>query len=166
LVYGTITEFNKRYALIYSDIKIGLRLEMVDVNTEQTIWKSEHILTDNTLLANLEILINSLFTSDDFEEALEDALPTIIVYNTAYYALVQYRPFAEELVATSLYPLPLGPFPSQPYFWDEFGDEWEKIFEQGRKSLNPQIFSKDPILTWIITEPIIKTYSPNLKKKK
>jgi len=141
LVYGTITEFNKRYALIYSDIKVRLRLEMVDARTEQTLWKSEHLSTDNTLLGSLQILLLS--------DKPKEALPSIMVYNTAYYALVQYRPFAESAVQATLASLPFGPFPSSIYYWSS--DE---------KSL-----AQDPIIIWLNTEPLIKTHSPNLKKK-
>ena len=142
LVYGTVTEFTKHYALVYSDIIVGIRLEMVDARTGEVLWKSEHTASENTL-------VESLWLASQFDNQ-QDALAAVLAYNAAFTMLSQYRPYAEEAVKKSLVSLPPGPYGARPYPWDEIKETWED----------------DIVELWLATGSIIATYSPKQKKKK
>jgi len=136
LVYGTVTEFNKHYAFLYSDIIVGLSLEMVDARTGETLWKSEETSTQNTLL-------DSLFLAARFRQP-EQSLAAVLAYNAAFALLSQYRPYAEEAVRGALESLPPGPFGMMFYPWDRDHTVWED----------------DYVDRWLRFNPLIPAYSP------
>lgn len=142
LVYGTVTDFTKHYALIYTDIIVGIKLEMVDARTGEVLWKSEHTSTEDTLA-------ESLWVASQYDNE-RDALIAVLAYNAAFAVLSDYRPYAEEALRKAFSSLPPGPYGRKPYPWDQTHKSWED----------------DIVELWLTAGSIIATYSPNLKKKK
>jgi len=142
VIYATVTDFNKHYAVFYSDIIVGLKIEMVDTRTGESLWKSEHLSTENTVLAS--ILIASQFKKS------EDALAAVAVYNAAFALLSSYRPYAESAIRTAMISLPFGPGTFRVYPWETDQKTW----------------NGDLVNAYLKKGPQIKAYSPNLKEKK
>lgn len=143
LVYGTITEFNKHYAFLYSDIVVGLSLQMIDAKTGEVLWKDERISRENTLA-------ESLFLASRYQTP-EEILTAILAYNAMFAVLAQYRPYAESAVREALFSLPPGPEGETLYPWDLEHSVWEN----------------DLVNSWLQRSPIIPAYSPrmNLSEK-
>lgn len=134
LIYGTVTEFNKRYAFLYSDIIVGLKLEMIDAKTGDTLWKDERISSQNTLLDSLLLAIN--------QRSPEESLVAVMAYNTAFALLSQYRPYAEDAVREALLSLPAGPYGESLYPWD----------------INHSVWQDDIVDPWLRSYPLIRAY--------
>lgn len=141
LVYGIVTDFTKHYAFFYSDIIVGLSLQMVDARTGEVLWKDERTSSENTIL-------NSLLIAGSLEKP-EDRLVAVLAYNAAFALLSQYRPYAESAVRGALSSLPEGPYGERFYPWDIDNAVWEG----------------DIVDLWLKSTPSIPAYSPRLKKK-
>ncbi len=136
LLYGTVTEFNKHYAFLYSDITVGLSLEMKDAKTGETLWKSEQTSSENTLLPSLLLALS-------FRRP-EESLVAVAAYNAAFSVLSQYRPYAEDAVRQVLSTLPDGPYGARFYPWDADQTVWEGDYVNYWMMFNPVIPSGHP----------------------
>ena len=137
VIYGTITEFNKHYAVMYADILVGIQLEMVDTRTGESLWKSEHVSEENTALLNIILLATQL---DKWQKALAE----IAIANAAFAALSQYRPYAEDATKTVLMSLPPGPLGEKNYPWDFSQATWADDIVIGSLLAAPAIISYSP----------------------
>jgi hypothetical protein len=139
VVFGTVTEFNKHYAVMYADILVGIQLEMVDTRTGESLWKSEHVAEENTALLNLILLATQL---DDWQKALVE----IAAANAAFAVLSQYRPYAEDAARQTMTSLPDGPSGARNYPWD----------------FNQATWAGDLVVGALLVAPAIITYSPKM----
>jgi len=137
VVYGTVDEFNKHYAVLFADIIVGLKLAMVDTMSGDTLWRSEHSASQNTAL-------NTLLVALQYYDKPADALAAAAAYNAAFAVLSAYRPYAEEAAAQAMASLPPGPMGARPYPWD----------------LNQRALDNDPVLLFMGKSSSITTYSP------
>jgi len=142
VVYGTVTDFTKHYAVIYADIIVGLKLQMVDTATGEVLWESRHLATENTALDTLLLALQ-------FDEP-EKALAAAAAYNVAFAALTAFRPYAETAAAKSLASLPPGPQGQSIYPWDASRSTWEG----------------DQVIILMEHEPVIRTYSPHQRSRR
>jgi hypothetical protein len=137
VVYGTITEFNKHYAVLYADILVGIQLEMVDTRTGESLWKSEHVSEENTALLNILLIATQL---DDWQKALAE----VAIANAAFAALSQYRPYAEDAARQTMQSLPNGPMGERNYPWDFSQATWADDIVIGALLAAPVIISSSP----------------------
>ena len=87
VLYTTVTEWSTLYLVLYASIKVGARFEVIDTNTGEQLWESEHTVTQRKLA----------FDDDSVKETLTFAL------------LKQYEPFVEKVVDIAFSTLPNGP---------------------------------------------------------
>ena len=139
VVYGTVDEFNKHYAVIFADIIVSLKLSMVDTMSGNTLWQSQHTATQNTALDTLLIALQHY-------DKPADALAAAAAYNAAFAVLTAYRPYAEAAAAQAMASLPPGPMGPRPYPWD----------------LNQRFLENDPVFIFMGKSSSITTYSPRM----
>ena len=137
VVYGTVTEFNKHYAVMYADILVGIQLEMVDTRTGESLWKGERVSQENTALLNILLLATQL---DEWQKALVE----IAIANAAFAALSQYRPYAEDASRQVMMSLPPGPLGERNYPWDFSQATWADDIVIGAMLAAPIIISSSP----------------------
>lgn len=137
VLYGTVTEFARRYAVIYASVVVGVKFELVDCRTSEVLWRSERYAGEDTTAETIYILLS--------EQDIEDALAEVAVYSAAFAALESYRPYAERVVKECLSSLPDGYLGASIYPWD----------------LDPDISDDDMVMRWLEREHEIKTYAPD-----
>jgi hypothetical protein len=135
VLYGTITEFSTKYAVLYASVTVGLKLEMVDCRTGELLWQSEHYASENTVAESLLILLS--------EEDIEKAIGKAAAYNAAFAILESYRPYAEQAVRECMAGLPHGYLGASNYPWD----------------VNPDQLMDDSIKSLLNSEPVIRTFT-------
>jgi len=101
VMFGMVTDFTTKYAVVYASVAVQLRLELVDCRSGQILWQNEQRAAQNT---GLESILTLLFYHDDIEKGLE----VVAVSNAVWAALESYRPYAEEAAAAILASLPPG----------------------------------------------------------
>ncbi|MCX5908890.1 MAG: DUF799 family lipoprotein [Deltaproteobacteria bacterium] len=92
LLYATVTEFNTTYLVAYSSMTVGARFWLVDSKTGEKIWESDHQVKESKLGLD--------------SKSMQDAL--------SFAAVQSYKPYAEQVVDTSLATLPNGPLAVAP----------------------------------------------------
>ena len=91
VIYGEITDYDRIYAGLYSQVSVGARLRMMDTKTGKQLWKGEHIARKHQggfattpvglILTAVSTAINvrevELFrTSDDLFRTMVQAIPS------------------------------------------------------------------------------------------
>ncbi len=135
VLYGTITEFSTKYAVLYASVTVGVRLEMVDCRSAELLWQSEHYASENTAAESILILLS--------DEDIEEAIGKTAAYNAAFALLESYRPYAEQAVKECMAGLPPGYRGTSAYPWD----------------VNPDQLEHDSIKSFLNSEPIIRTFT-------
>jgi hypothetical protein len=139
VVYGTVTEFTTKYAVLYASVSVGVKLEMKDCHTGELLWQSEHYAAKDTTAETILILLS--------ERDIEKALGKVAAYNTAFAVLKSYRPYAEQAVKKCMAGLPAGHLGARQYPWD----------------MNPDTFQDDFVSSWLKRDHPIRTYSHGSK---
>ena len=87
LLYTTITEWSTTYLVIYAAVKVGARFQLIDAETGEQLWQSEHEVTEK------------IFGAD--ENSIGESI--------AFAALEKYEHHAQRVITTSFSTLPNGP---------------------------------------------------------
>ncbi len=132
VMFGTVTDFSTKYAVLAASVTVALRLELVDCETGEILWQNEQQASRNTI-------IESLFTLLMFQNDIEKGMAVVAAENAIFAALEDYYPYAEEVCKKDLSPLPPGPKGERPYPWDR----------------DPQALDKSSIKNLIYRSPII-----------
>jgi len=136
VMFGTVTDFNTKYVVLYSSVSVGIKLELKDGRSGTVLWSDNARSSRNTLIETLLILL--------LEEDKTRALIAAAAYNTAFAVLKSYRPYAEDASRLMLASLPAGPLGPRPYEWD----------------LNPELTAGDAVELWIGANHGIGTAGP------
>ena len=137
VLFGTVTDFNTKYVVLYSSVSVGIKLELTDCRTGEARWSGDARSSRNTLIETLLILL--------LEEDKTKALVAAAAYNTAFAVLKSYRPYAEDAARLILADLPAGPLGPRPYDWD----------------LDPGLTAGDAVELWIGAEHGIGAVAPS-----
>jgi len=137
VMFGTVTDFNTKYVVLYSSVSVGIKLELTDCRTGEALWQDNARSSRNTLIETLLILL--------LEEDKTRALIAAAAYNTAFAVLKSYRPYAEDAARLMLASLPPGPLGLRPYAWD----------------LDPAWAAGDAVEIWIGLHHGIVTVAPS-----
>ncbi len=116
VMFGTVTDFTTKYAVVYASIAVQLRLELVDCETGDVLWRNEQRASENTALENILTLLL-------YHDQIEKGLAVVAAANAIWAALEQFRPYAERAAAKTLSSLPPGHKGASAYPWDP--DEYD-----------------------------------------
>jgi hypothetical protein len=136
-LFGTVTDFTTKYAVVYSSVAVGVKLELKDCQSGESLWQNEARSSRNTALESLLILL----FNDDKTQALVEAA----AYSAAFAVLKSYRPYAEDASRLALDSLPPGPLGPRPYPFD----------------LNPSLVAGDEVDLWVGVSHGIVTAAPS-----
>lgn len=112
VMFGTVTDFTTKYAVVYASVAVQLRLELVDTRTGEIIWQNEQRAAQNTAFETILTLVA-------YHEDIEEGLVVVAVQNAAFAILESYRPYGEEAARMTLAPLPPGHLTQSLYPWDQ-----------------------------------------------
>jgi hypothetical protein len=136
VLFGTVTDFNTKYAVVYSSVAVGVKLELKDCRDGEQLWQNSAFSSRNTAVESVLIL---LFNQDKTRAFTEAA-----VYSTAFAVLKSYRPYAEDASRLALDSLPPGPLGPRPYPFD----------------VNPGLIAGDEVEIWVGVSHGIVTAAP------
>ncbi|MFO8056626.1 MAG: DUF799 family lipoprotein [bacterium] len=111
VMFGTVTDFSTKYAVLAASVTIQLRLELADCETGEMLWQNEQAASRNTIF-------ESLWTLLMYQDEIETGVAVVAAQNVVFAALEDYYPYAEEVCKKNLSPLPPGPKGERPYPWD------------------------------------------------
>ncbi len=87
VLYSAVTDFSTTYLLAYASMTVGGRFWLVDTQSGEKLWESDHQVKETKLGLD--------------SKSIQDTL--------SFAALQSYQPFVEKLVDASLLTLPNGP---------------------------------------------------------
>ncbi len=119
VMFGTVTDFSTKYAVLAASVTVQLRLELADCGTGEIIWQNEQRASRNTIF-------ESLWTLLLYHDEIETGVAVVAAENAIFAALEDYYPYAEEVCKLNLSPLPPGPKGERPYPWDRDPDALDK----------------------------------------
>jgi len=137
VLFGTVTDFNTKYAVVYSSVAVGVKLELKECQSGESLWQNSAYSSRNTAIESLLILL----LNDDKTRAFAEAA----AYSTAFAVLKSYRPYAEDASRLALESLPPGPLGPRPYPFD----------------LNPGLVAGDEVDIWVGVSHGIVTVAPS-----
>jgi len=132
VMFGTVTDFSTKYAVLAASVTVSLRLELADCETGEILWQNEQRASRNTIIESLVTLLM-------YQDEIEKGVAVVAAENAIFAALEDYYPYAEEVCKKGLSPLPPGPKGERPYPWDE----------------DPNALDKSSIKNLIYRSPII-----------
>lgn len=101
VMFGVVTDFTTKYAVVYASVAVQLRLELVDCRTGEVLWHNEARAAENTA-------VESILTLLMYHEDLEKGLKVVAAGNAIWAVLESFRPYAERAAAMTLATLPPG----------------------------------------------------------
>lgn len=111
LMFGTVTDFTTKYAVVYASVAVQLRLELKDGRSGRQLWQNESRAVRNTALENLLTMLQ-------FHDDPQRGLAVVAAQNALFAALEPYYPYAQTAAGMALAPLPPGFHGEAPYPWD------------------------------------------------